>query len=342
MTDKIVVPGAFTDLADPEQLGELNLLLNRILATINVFDPNSFALSWIEGAASGQVIASNGDGNAPVYTGTPTLTGATFSGLTASKVIFTSAAKALTSTGTVGVTQGGTGATSLADNGVLYGNATAAIGATAELATNEVLVGSTGNPPSGSDSPTVANLTATTAIRMSTAIRRRYYHVPLGSENPGASGASWVAADGNTTGGWRITNAAHLLRGDADIHADWDGASDPTVGVKFAVGVDNTAGGVGDTVDLKITCYYKGVGDTATKTQTVEVATVVGQSAQYKQFAVTFPIDWDAAANVLEAGDALSFILNLETDTSEVDNVIITSMEFYYPTTHVGIESGDV
>ncbi len=180
------------------------------------------------------------------------------------------------------------------------------------------------------------------SYRYATATAKRYYHVALGASNPGASGAAWVDASANTTGGWRLTNAIHLLRGQVDVHSDWDAASDLTFSVNFMVNVDNTGGGVGDTVDLKATVYYKGVGDTATKSQTVEVATVVGQSAQYKQFKASFTIDFDAASNVVEAGDVLAIVLNLETDTSEVDDVVITSMEFYYNTTHVGIEATDV
>lgn len=63
---------------------------------------------------------------------------------------------------TLGVGQGGTGAITLTDNGVLYGNATAAIGATAEGATGTVLIGNTGNPPSFSNSPTLTTVYATT------------------------------------------------------------------------------------------------------------------------------------------------------------------------------------
>jgi len=63
---------------------------------------------------------------------------------------------------TLGVGQGGTGATTLTDNGVLYGNGTAAIAATAEGATGTVLIGNTGNPPSFSNSPTLTTVYATT------------------------------------------------------------------------------------------------------------------------------------------------------------------------------------
>jgi hypothetical protein len=178
-------------------------------------------------------------------------------------------------------------------------------------------------------------------FRYTTAINSRYYHLPLASANPGASGPTWVAAGTNTTGGWRLDAATEILRGQVDLHDDWDGATNPVFKVHFMVNVNNTGGGVGDTVDLKCIFRYKGEGDTVVKTQTVEVATTVGQSAQYKQFAVQFPLDWDYASNVLEVGDLVSVNLNLETDTSEVDDIVVTGMGFYYATTHIGIESGD-
>ena len=180
-----------------------------------------------------------------------------------------------------------------------------------------------------------------TYLRQEDATYARYYHIPLGTANPGASGATWVNADANTTGGWRLTNSTWLLRGSADVHADWDGASDLTFEVHFMVNVDNSGGLITDTVDLKAVIYYKGEGDVATKSQVVEVPITVGQSAQYKQFDAEFTIDWDYTDNVVEVGDIIAIILNLETDTSEVDDIVVTCLHFYYHTTHLGIESGD-
>jgi len=62
------------------------------------------------------------------------------------------------STGTLPVLRGGTGATSFTTNGVLIGNASNAISATAELADGELLIGSAGN------APVPATLTAGTGI----------------------------------------------------------------------------------------------------------------------------------------------------------------------------------
>ena len=181
-----------------------------------------------------------------------------------------------------------------------------------------------------------------TPLRSTTASYRRYYHLPVAAFNPGASGATFVPPSANLVGGYRLDAAGEVLYFDSDIHADWDAASDIDVEVYFAVNVDNTGGGGGDTVDLKLISYYNAVGDVACKTQTVEVATVVGASAQYKVFKAEFAINYDEVDNVVEVGDILGFILNLETDTSEVDDVVILHASLYYHTTHVGIESGDV
>ncbi len=66
-------------------------------------------------------------------------TAPTYTTLTASKVVFTDSSKALTSTGTVAVNQGGTGAATLALNGILYGNGTSAVGVTAIGAEGQLL-----------------------------------------------------------------------------------------------------------------------------------------------------------------------------------------------------------
>ena len=62
------------------------------------------------------------------------------------------------STGTLPVLRGGTGATSFTNHGILIGNVSNAISATAELANGELLIGSTGN------APVPATLTAGTGV----------------------------------------------------------------------------------------------------------------------------------------------------------------------------------
>lgn len=64
-----------------------------------------------------------------------------FAGLTASKVVFTDASKNLTSTGTVGVDQGGTGITSGTSGGIPYFSGTTTIASSAALAANALVIG---------------------------------------------------------------------------------------------------------------------------------------------------------------------------------------------------------
>ena len=69
----------------------------------------------------------------------PTFSNLTASALTASKVVFTDANKKLTSTGSIGVDQGGTGVTTLTANAVLLGNGTSALQAVAASTSGAIL-----------------------------------------------------------------------------------------------------------------------------------------------------------------------------------------------------------
>lgn len=217
-----------------------------------------------------------------------------------------------------------------ASNSMALGNGTYT------TASNQVVVGN----DSITDTQLKGVVTINDHIRSSTSIYRTYYHLSSGSFNPGASGATRVNPDANTSGGWQLNAVGEVLYMDVDVHSDWDGASDLTVEIYFE---KNTAGGVAsDTVDLKLVAYYKTSGDSVTKSQTVEVATTVDDDAQYTMYKAEFTIDYDAVSNVVEAGDVITLALNLETDTSECDDIIINHGSFYYRTTHVGVEDGDI
>jgi len=155
-------------------------------------------------------------------------------------------------------------------------------------------------------------------------------YVDAFSITPGTSGATLIPPDANTLGGYQLDNAGEELYFNAHIFDNWDASSDLELVVVFEVNVDHSGGADTDTVDIKVVSYYKGEGETANKTQTVEVATIVGKSPQYKQFTATLTIDYDAVDNVVEVDDTVSFIVNLETDTSEVDDIIVNATTFRY------------
>ena len=179
------------------------------------------------------------------------------------------------------------------------------------------------------------------AVRSTTATYLRVHHVELYGASPGASGATFVPPDANRTGGWQLDVATEYVYGESVIHSDWDGATNPIVEVHFTVNTDNTGGAGTDTCDGIIEFYYKGNGDDECKRQTVEGSKVIGTASQYQQFSIDIPLDWDYADNVIEAGDILGFRFNLETDTSEVDDVTVANISFRYATSHLGVEDGD-
>ena len=78
----------------------------------------------------------------------------TANGLTASKAVFTDVNKKLVSIGTLGVDQGGTGASTLTDHGVLLGSGTDPITALGVMTDGQLVIGSTGADP------VVASITA--------------------------------------------------------------------------------------------------------------------------------------------------------------------------------------
>jgi hypothetical protein len=109
---------------------------------------------------SGQVLTSNGAGALPTFqtlgTATITITGDSGGALTASSFTFTGGTSGLTFagsgstetlSGTLVVANGGTGATTLTSHGVLLGNTTSAVTATAAGTNGQVLIGSTSAAP---------------------------------------------------------------------------------------------------------------------------------------------------------------------------------------------------
>lgn len=172
-------------------------------------------------------------------------------------------------------------------------------------------------------------------IRGATSLWWAVTHFDVSAFNPGASGATHVDPGANTLGGFQINAVTETLAFHGHAHHNWDGASDPILNIFFEVNIDNTAGNEADTVDLKTQFFYKAEGEITNKTQTVEVATIVGQSARYKLFCAEFVFDYDLGNNVLNVGDIISMLFNIETDSSEVDDVVVTHAEFRFKTNQI-------
>ena len=109
-------------------------------------------------------------------------------------------------TGTLIVGRGGTGANTFTDHGILIGNATNAVSATAELANGELLIGSTGN------APVPATLTQGTDISITNASGGiTINHGPV-TNVPGI-GSTTLSFGGNFTAinGVTVSSEGHLI-----------------------------------------------------------------------------------------------------------------------------------
>jgi fibronectin-binding autotransporter adhesin len=122
---------------------------------------------------AGQILTSNGAGVAPTYqagaASSITITGDSGGSLTGNSFTFTGGTTGITFsgagttetlTGTLVVSNGGTGTTTLTSHGVLLGNTTSAITATAAGTTGQVLTGVTGSAPTF-QSPAASSITIT-------------------------------------------------------------------------------------------------------------------------------------------------------------------------------------
>jgi hypothetical protein len=172
-----------------------------------------------------------------------------FSTLTASKVVFTDASKALTSTGTVGVIQGGTGLASYAVGDILYASAATTIGKLADVAVGSVLIsGGVGVAPSWSDD-------IATGVTIGTAYIYRVGGTDVAVADGGTGKSSYttgdiVAASGATT----ITGITAPAVGEVLISAGvgtlptWsnDLATGVTIGTAYIYRVGGTDVAVGD------------------------------------------------------------------------------------------------
>ena len=221
---------------------------------------------------------------------------------------------------------------------------------TASDAANVVTLGTSctaSSPPAiGAVAPAAGKFTtleATGTARYTTALGKRCFHISVQTMNPSGSGATWVEPDANTVGGWLLPSdsVGDSLTFNARVGADWDGATNPTVDVYFAIPEEESDE---DDVVLRLTSYYNTVGDTASKIQGTGAEGVVSTNTdgiQYQVYKATFTIDWDFTDNILEVGDNWTGILNWE-DSSTVLAIIVVGAIFSYATTHIGIESGDV
>lgn len=144
--------------------------------------------------------------------------------------------------------------------------------------------------------------------------------------SPGASGATQIAPNASSLGGYMFNDITEYLLFSTRVENDWDEVSDGILEISFEVNVDNTLGLVTDTVEISVECWHKLPGEFVNTVNSHEGSTVVGQSDQHELFIQNVVID------DLRLGEVIAFRINLNTVFSEVDNIIVNYVEFKYPT----------
>ena len=157
----------------------------------------------------------------------------TANGLTASKPVFTDANKKLVSTGTLGVDQGGTGASTFTDHGILYGNGASAIGATATGNSSVLVTNGSGVPSLATDIPTAVT------------IGSAYIYRAGGTDIPvsdGGTGASTLTDHGVLVGSGTSAITALTVGTNGQVLVGSTGADPVFATITDGEGIDTTAG----------------------------------------------------------------------------------------------------
>lgn len=203
--------------------------------------------------------------------------------LTASKPVFTDGSKLLTSSGTLGVDQGGTGATTLADGGLVIGNGTGAVEVVAPGATTDLLVGGGAatapvwTTATGTGAPVRANSPTLVTPALDT---------PSSVILTNATGLPWSTGVSSkptlqnllTNSGFGVWSNGTLENVGSDLvtnGADWTGASGTTPPTGWTV---RTYSGGGGTNSFANTDGYLTMGnDSCGKSLEQGITTVIGK-----------------------------------------------------------------
>ncbi len=152
------------------------------------------------------------------------------------------------------------------------------------------------------------------------------YNMPAIELSPGLSGATLIATNASTLGGYQLNAVGEYLYFMTHVEDDWDGITDGELEIYFEVNDDNSGGLVTDEVVITIELYHKLEGEQTNTLDTLTLTTVVGQSQQHDLFIV------EAVVPDLRSMEGLAFRINLNTILSEVDDIIINYVEFKYKT----------
>jgi hypothetical protein len=152
------------------------------------------------------------------------------------------------------------------------------------------------------------------------------YAISATDLSPGASGATFIAPNASSLGGYQLNAINELLFFGSHVDHDWDGVSDGLFEIFFEVNDDNSGGLPTDTVKFQLEVWHKTEGEQVTTVYSLDGTTVVGTAVQHDLF------EQEITIGNLRERDVLAFRLNLNTITGDVTDVIVNYIEFKYPT----------
>lgn len=228
--------------------------------------------------ATGQFLAGS-TGNPPTWTTVASSLVTTWSGGTTGLTPSSATSGAITLGGTLGVANGGTGATSLTNHGILLGQGTSAIAATAVGSTGSYLKGNTGADPSfgtlASDAVTSITFGSTGLTPSSPTAGAVSVAGTLGFANGGTSNTSYTNGQlliGNTgTGG--LTKATLTAGSNVTITNSAGGITIASTGLASGCGTGAAPAGYVLTSDGATTCTANADATFATGVLTLGVNT---------------------------------------------------------------------
>jgi len=147
---------------------------------------------------------------------------------------------------------------------------------------------------------------------------------------PGGSGATEVLPNVDKIGGYRLDAVDEYLYFNGSVCNNWDGINDLRVTIIWELNAASSSDN--DSVFLDLACWYKGSDEDTTKYQSLSEGVLVENETQYTMHSTEFTIDYDLADNVVQMGDIFAFRINLNTGSSDVDDVVINFGHFSYKT----------
>lgn len=159
------------------------------------------------------------------------------------------------------------------------------------------------------------------------------YNLDAINLSPGASGATFIAPNASSLGGYQLNGLTELLYFSTHVEDDWDGTSSGVVEIWFEVNDDNSGGADEDDVVIQLECWHKLDGELTCTNHSLRGTTVVGKATQHKLFKMTITLD--AIRNI----ETISFRINLDTITGDVTDIIVNYVEMKYQTHYPAMEA---